>query len=47
MLTLLKSNPSQNSFVCDIKKVEEAKRQLVLNMNAQNVFENLCLEIIH
>lgn len=47
ILTLLKSNPSQNRFVCDIKKVEEAKRQLALNMNAQNVFENLCLEIIH
>jgi hypothetical protein len=26
--------------------IEEAKRQIDLNMNAQNVFENLCLVII-
>lgn len=47
MFQLLKSNPSQTRFICDIKKVEEAKRQITLNMNIQNVFENLCLEIIH
>ena len=47
MLGLLKSNPSNNKLICDIRKVEDAKRQLKLNMNSQNVFENLCLEIIH
>ena len=47
ILSLIKSNPYNNKFICDIKKVEEAKRQIALNMNSQNIFENLCLELIH
>ncbi len=46
MLALLRSNPRNTRFVEDLKKVEIARRQLDLNMNVQNVFENLCLELI-
>lgn len=46
MVALLRSNPKNNRFVEDLKKVETAKRQIDLNMNVQNVFENLCLELI-
>lgn len=46
MLALLRSNPRNVRFVEDLKKVEIARRQLDLNMNVQNVFENLCLELI-
>ncbi len=47
MLKLLKSNPDNFRFIKDIETVERAKRQIVLNMNSQNVFENMCLDIIH
>ena len=47
ILQLLQSNPCNNRFVCDIKKIVEAKRQVSLNMKVQNVLENLCLELIH
>lgn len=46
MAELLRMNPSMVRIIGDIKQVEEAKRQIGLNINAQNVFENLCLEII-
>lgn len=46
MALLLRNNSTQTSIINDIKLVEEAKRQISLNMNNQNVFENLCLEII-
>ncbi len=47
MAELLKSNPANPRFITDIETVERAKRQIVLNMNVQNVFENMCLDIIH
>lgn len=46
MADLLRCNPSLTKIIEDIKLVEEAKRQIDLNINPQNVFENLCLEII-
>ena len=47
MADLLKSNPGNSRFIRDIEAVERAKRQIELNMNMQNVFENMCLDIIH
>lgn len=46
ILSLLKNNPNNTFFIQDIKTVENAKRQISLGMNEQNVFENLCLKII-
>lgn len=46
MAQLLKTNPSLIQLIDDIKQVEIAKRQIELNMNSQNVFENLCLNLI-
>lgn len=46
MSAILKANPTMIKIISDIKQVEDAKRQITLNMNSQNVFENLCLEII-
>ena len=47
MIQLLRNNPANIRFIRDIETVERAKRQIVLNMNVQNVFENMCLDIIH
>ncbi len=47
MLVLLKSNPNNSRFIRDIEKVEKAKKELDLNMSSQNVFEDMCLELIH
>lgn len=46
ILAVLKSNPSDTSFINDIKQVETAKKEVELGMSAQNVFDNLCLKLI-
>ena len=50
ILCLIKNNTDNKSFIFklinDLKEVETAKKQVQLNINTQNVFENLCLNII-
>lgn len=46
ILSILKSNPDNISFIDDIKQIETAKKEIILGMNPQNVFDNLCLKLI-
>ena len=46
ILSILKSNPDNISFIDDIKQIETAKKEINLGMNPQNVFDNLCLKLI-
>lgn len=46
ILSILKSNPDNISFIDDIKQIETAKKEISLGMNPQNVFDNLCLKLI-
>ena len=46
ILSILKSNPYNISFIDDIKQIETAKKEINLGMNPQNVFDNLCLKLI-
>lgn len=46
ILSILKSNPDDISFIDDIKQIETAKKEINLGMNPQNVFDNLCLKLI-
>lgn len=50
MLCLMKSNTNDknitNRLIKDLKQVETAKKEIKLGMNAQNVFEDMCLNII-
>ncbi len=46
ILSILKANPNQTSFIEDIKQVEIAKKEIELGMSPQNVFENMCLKLI-
>ena len=44
---LLKSNPDETNFIKHIYYVEEAKKQINLGMRSANVFDQLCLNLIH
>ena len=46
ILSILKSNPDNISFIDNIKQIETAKKEINLGMNPQNVFDNLCLKLI-
>lgn len=50
ILLLIKNNNDNKAFVFklinDLKEIETSKKQIQLNINPQNVFENLCLNII-
>ena len=50
ILHLIKNNNDNKAFIFklidDLKEIETAKKQVQLNINPQNVFENLCLNII-
>ena len=50
ILCLIKKNNDNKQFVYklieDLKQIETAKKQVQLNINPQNVFEDLCLKII-
>ncbi len=46
ILSILKNNPDNISFIDDIKQIETAKKEINLGMNPQNVFDNLCLKLI-
>lgn len=50
MLCLMKSNTNDknitNRLIKDLKQVEIAKKEIKLGMNVQNVFEDMCLNII-
>ena len=47
MLELLKANPANNRLIEHIKYVEESKRQAKLGMKPVNIFDELCLKVIH
>lgn len=46
ILITLKTNPTNISFIDDIKLIETAKKEIALGISAQNVFDNLCLKLI-
>ena len=50
ILCLIKNNNKNKQFIYklieDLKQIETAKKQVQLNINPQNVFEDLCLKII-
>lgn len=46
ILELIKSNPKQATFFTHLKVLEEAKKQAVLGIKANNIFDELCLKII-
>lgn len=47
MLLLLKTNPNRTEIIKHIELTEESKRQARLGMRPINVFDDLCLKIIH
>ncbi len=47
IFSTLKANPSSTEFVNHIKLVEEAKQQAKLGMRPVNIFDELCLKLIH
>ncbi len=47
MLLLLKTNPNRTEIIKHIELTEESKRQVRLGMRPINVFDDLCLKIIH
>ncbi len=46
ILTVLKSNPKQVEFIKHIELVEQAKKQAKLGIKSNNIFDNLCLNMI-
>lgn len=50
ILSLIKNNNDNKQFIYklidDLKEIETSKKQVQLNINPQNVFEDLCLKII-
>lgn len=46
-LAMLKSNPAQTFLIKYIEEIETAKRQAKLGMRPANIFDDLCLKLIH
>lgn len=46
ILTVLKNNHKNLRFIEDIKEVEKAKKEALLGIKPQNIFDNLCLNLI-
>lgn len=46
ILSILKTNPKEISFISHIKIVEDAKKQAKLGIRPANVFDDLCLKLI-
>ncbi len=44
---VLKANPSNTTLIKHIKYVEDAKREAKLGMRTINIFDDLCLKLIH
>lgn len=47
ILSILKSNPHQMQFIEHIQIVEDAKKQVKLGIKPVNIFDDLCLKLIH
>lgn len=47
ILTILKSNPRNTSFIEHIRILEDAKKQAKLGIKPTNIFDDLCLKLIH
>lgn len=47
ILAILKSNPRRVDLVRDIKILEEAKRQAKTGIKPINIFDDICLKLIH
>ena len=47
ILLLLKTNPKQTFLIQHIQIIEEAKKQAKLGMRPINIFDDLCLKLIH
>ncbi len=47
ILTVLKSNPRETRFIEHIKLVEDCKKQAKLGIKPVNIFDDLCLKLIH
>ena len=47
ILEVLKTNPSNTELIRHIKYVEEAKKQAKLGIRPVNIFDELCLKLIH
>ncbi len=46
-LNILKSNPHEQRFIKDIELLEECKKQAKLGIKPVNIFDDLCLKLIH
>lgn len=46
-LSILKSNPHEQRFIKDIELLEECKKQAKLGIRPVNIFDDLCLKLIH
>lgn len=46
-LSILKSNPHEQRFIKDIELLEECKKQAKLGIKPVNIFDDLCLKLIH
>lgn len=47
ILDVLKTNPSNTELIRHIKYVEDAKKQAKLGIRPVNIFDELCLKLIH
>lgn len=47
VLSVLKSNPKMADLIKHIEIIEESKRQAKLGMKPANIFDDLCLKLIH
>lgn len=47
ILNVLKSNPRQTHFIEHVRLVEECKKQAKLGIKPVNIFDDLCLKLIH
>ncbi len=47
ILEVLKTNPSNTELIRHIKYVEDAKKQAKLGIRPVNIFDELCLKLIH
>ncbi len=47
ILTVLKSNPRETKFIEHIKIIEDCKKQAKLGIKPVNIFDDLCLKLIH
>lgn len=47
ILNILKSNPRNTRFIEHIRILEDAKRQARLGIKPVNIFDDLCLKLIH